>query len=95
MRERDLASDMQMYIKLIYICILHWVVEALSAKTGGLTRKEIVESTKLKNNGDLTKILDNHILSGFIRATSFYKKKKKDTMFQLCDYYTAFYYLRD
>ncbi len=85
---RTLFTNSESYIK---------VVEALSAKTGGLTRKEIVESTKLKNNGDLTKILDNLILSGFIRATNFYKKKKKDTMFQLCDYYTAFYmkYIKD
>ncbi len=27
MRDRDLASDMQMYIKLLYICILDGVVE--------------------------------------------------------------------
>jgi len=73
------------------------VVEALSTKRYGLTRGEIVEKTKLKNNGDLTKILNDLILSGFVRASRFYKKKKKDACFQLRDYYTAFYfhYIRD
>ena len=68
------------------------VVEALSHKRGGLTRVEIVEKTKLKGNGDLSAILKNLELSGFIRATNFYKKAKKDTLYQLRDYFTAFYF---
>ena len=73
------------------------VVEALSTKRIGLTRSEIVKLTGLKGNGDLTAILKNLVLSGFVRAFSFYGKKKKDTMYQLCDYYTAFYlrYIKD
>ncbi len=67
------------------------VVEALSTKRIGLTRSEIVKLTGLKSNGDLTLILKNLVLSGFVRAFSFYGKKKKDTLYQLCDYYTAFY----
>ena len=45
---RTLFTNSDSYVK---------VVEALSTKKGGLTRKEIVGSTKLKNNGDLTTIL--------------------------------------
>lgn len=67
------------------------VVEALSTKISGLTRGEIVDETGLKNNGDLSKILKDLVLSGFVRVSGFYKKKKKDTLYQLRDYYTAFY----
>ena len=73
------------------------VVEAVATKRSGLTRSEIVEKTGLKNNGDLSKVIRNLELSGFIRASRFYQKKKKDTLYQLRDYYTAFYlrYIKD
>ncbi len=85
---RTLFSNSESYIK---------VVEALSSKRSGLTRAEIVEKTKLKNNGDLSKILNDLILSGFVLVSRFYKKKKKDADYQLCDFYTAFYmhFIRD
>ncbi|MCR4713136.1 MAG: AAA family ATPase [Treponemataceae bacterium] len=68
------------------------VVESLSSKRGGLTRAEIVEKTKLNGNGDLTAVLKNLELSGFIRVSNFYKKAKKDSLYQLRDYFTAFYF---
>ena len=85
---KTLFSNSDNYVK---------VVEALSTKASGLTRSDIVDLTKLKNNGDLTKILKDLVLSGFVRVSGFYKKKKKDALYQLCDYYTAFYmhYLKD
>lgn len=85
---KTLFSNSESYVK---------VVEALSTKTSGLTRGEIVDETGLKNNGDLSKILKDLALSGFVRVSGFYKKKKKDTLYQLRDYYTAFYmhYLKD
>lgn len=85
---KTLFSNSDSYIK---------VVEALSTKTSGLTRGEIVYRAGLKNNGDLSKILKDLVLSGFVRVSGFYKKKKKDTLYQLRDYYTAFYmhYLKD
>ena len=85
---KTLFSNSDSYIK---------VVEALSTKASGLTRGEIVDETGLKNNGDLSKILKDLVLSGFVRVSGFYKKKKKDTLYQLRDYYTAFYmhYLKD
>ena len=83
-----LFSNSENYIK---------AVEALSTKTGGLTRSELAEITGLKTNGDLTKILTDLELSDFIRVSGFYRKKKKDTLYQLRDYYTAFYmrYIKD
>ncbi len=73
------------------------VVEAISTKTGGLTRNEIIEKTDIPTNGALSKILNNLESSGFIRVSNFYGKKKKDALYQLSDYYTAFYfrYIRD
>lgn len=68
------------------------VVSALSEKIGGLTRLEIIEKSKLPSGGELSKILDNLILSGFVRVSNFYNKKKKDALYQLADYYTLFYF---
>lgn len=80
---KTLYTNSESYIK---------VVEALSEKTGGLTRKEISERTGMPANGDLTQIINNLISSGFVRVSSFYKKKRKDALYQLADYYTAFYF---
>ena len=73
------------------------VVQALSEKTGGLSRNELAERSGLHANGDLTEIIDNLVSSGFVRVSNFYKKKKKDALYQLADYYTAFYfrYIKD
>lgn len=80
---RTLFTNSDDYIK---------VVSALSEKLGGLTRLEIIEKTGLSSGGELTKILDNLILSGFVRVSNFYNKKKKDALYQLADYYTIFYF---
>ena len=68
------------------------VVAALSEKRGGLTRDEIIEKTGLSSGGDLSKILDNLALSGFVRVNGFYGNKKKEALYQLADYYTLFYF---
>lgn len=68
------------------------VVEALSRKRIGLTKKEISEETKIAENGMLSRILHDLELSGFIRISTAYGKKKKGCLFQLSDYYTAFYF---
>ncbi|MDO4511272.1 MAG: ATP-binding protein [Bacteroidales bacterium] len=68
------------------------VVEALATKKMGLTRKEIIQATKLNDNGNLTQILNNLINSEFIRPYRFFGNKKKDTIYQLTDFYTMFYF---
>lgn len=68
------------------------VVEALSQKNKGLSKKEISEATRLPENGTLTKILENLSNSGFIRPYNYYGNKKKLTTYQLADYYTLFYF---
>ena len=73
------------------------VVEALSNKRIGLSRKDISNKTKLSNNGELSKILKDLVACGFVREYTFYGNKKKDTLYQLADYYSIFYfkYIRD
>ena len=68
------------------------IVEALSTKRSGLTRKEIVRQTGLDSNGALTKMLNDLTDSGFVRVTNFYGNRKRDAIYQLADFYTAFYF---
>ena len=85
---KTLFSNSGSYIRL---------VEALSTKPGGMTRNEVIKKTGIPSNGALSKMLDDLVVSGFVRISSFYGKKKKDALYQLADYYTAFYfrYIRD
>ena len=73
------------------------VVEALSKKEMALTRSEIADETGLALNGVLSKIIKNLVDSGFVRENVIFGKKKKETLYQLADYYTCFYfhYLKD
>ncbi len=80
---RTLFTNSASYIK---------VVEALSKKKGGLTREELLKTTGRQTGGDLSVILKNLELSGFIRISNFFNKKKKNALYQLCDYYTSFYF---
>lgn len=80
---KTLFSNSEMHIK---------VVEALSTKRIGLTKKEILEKTKLPANGLFQKVLENLVTSGFVRLYPFYGNKKQKNLYQLADYYSAFYY---
>lgn len=73
------------------------VVEALAKKKMGLTRKEIIEATHLPDNGKLGKILHNLESNGFVRPYCYFGNKKQDTIYQLSDFYTMFYftYIKD
>lgn len=68
------------------------IVEALSKKTKGLTRSEIIANTKLQNNGGLTTMLLELENCGFIRKYEPFGKIKKDALYQLTDFYTLFYF---
>lgn len=67
------------------------IVKALSTKTKGLTRQEILKLTKLPNNGKTTKLLNELEESGFIRKYIPFQKKKRNSLYQLIDFYTLFY----
>ncbi|MCR5322527.1 MAG: ATP-binding protein [Lachnospiraceae bacterium] len=78
-----LFSNSKQYIK---------IVETLSRRRYGMTRKEISDATGLAYNGVLSTYLSNLEASGFIRVFSKFNCKKRDLCYQLTDYYTLFYF---
>lgn len=89
---RALYKNYQSHIK---------IIKALAEKGIGLTRKEIWEKTGLTNNGELSKMLEELEVCGFIRSyIPFAKasstrrpiqKTTKNTLYQLIDFYSLFY----
>ena len=67
------------------------IVRALGKKWKGLTRKEIVSQTKIKEGGTITRILQELIYSGFISSYYPFGKKKKEMLYRLTDEYSLFY----
>lgn len=68
------------------------IIDALASKKKGLTRSEIVEISKLENNGTLSDMIENLIECGFVRKYCHTGKKLRDALYQLVDFYTIFYY---
>lgn len=68
------------------------VVAALSTKTYGLQRREIVKIAVVASGGTLTKVLTELEESGFIRSYIALDGTNKNTIYRLSDYYTAFYF---
>lgn len=76
------------------------VVTALSQKGLGLTRKELVEATRLTDNGAFSTVLEELECCGFIRlyepfgatASTDGRRRRSDIVYQLVDFYTLFYF---
>jgi hypothetical protein len=68
------------------------IVEALSLRSMGMTREEILTVAKIPNGGTATKALDELEACGFIRKYTPYGRKYRESMYQLVDFYTLFYY---
>jgi AAA+ ATPase superfamily predicted ATPase len=76
------------------------VVTALATKGKGLTRQEIVKAANVTDNGALSAVLEELEKCGFIRTYEPFgnlqkatdKRQKSDTLFQLIDSYTLFYF---
>jgi len=68
------------------------IVETLSKKGKGLTRYEISELSKITSGGGLTKALQNLEYCGFIRKYHSFNKRTRDTLYQLIDPYSLFYF---
>ncbi|MFN6037880.1 MAG: AAA family ATPase [Bacteroidota bacterium] len=67
------------------------VVRALSSKLRGLSRKEILSVTKIKDGGALSGVLEELSWCNFIESTSCFGKTKKDSLFRLTDEFSLFY----
>ena len=57
-----------------------------------MTRDEIIYSGAGSNNGQLSKVLKELEQCGFIRQYNSLGKKKKESIYQLMDNYTLFYF---
>ena len=66
------------------------VATALSHRTRGLTRADIIAETKLTNGGGLTQTLRDLTRSGFIRRYAAFGKEERDALFQLADFFSLF-----
>lgn len=68
------------------------IVRTLCKRKMGMTRGEIATAIGQDHGGTLTKILADLELCGFIRAYTSIGKLKKDTLYQLFDNFTLFYF---
>jgi hypothetical protein len=69
------------------------VVAALCIKpTGGLSRDDIVKRISFPDGGNLSKILKELEQSGFIRKYAPFGTDKNGAIYQLCDFFTLFYF---
>jgi len=66
------------------------IVEVLSRKRKGLTRKEIIAQTKFKSGGGLSTLLKELIECGFVQQISPIDQKKE--IYRLVDEYSLFYF---
>ena len=67
------------------------IVEALSSKSKGLSRKELVKISGLKDGGSLSLVLNELTQSGFIKRYFPYGKTSRNALYQLSDPYTLFF----
>lgn len=78
------------------------IVECLAKKGVGLTRRELINSSGLADNGKLSTMLEELELCGFIRKYLPFRSNKErrlkgkrsstDCLYQLIDFYTIFYF---
>jgi hypothetical protein len=67
------------------------IIEALASKASGLTRTEIMATTKIEDGGALTKALRNLCDCDFIRQYTAFGKSERGTIFQLTDLFSLFH----
>ena len=67
------------------------IINGLSSKRIGLTKKELVNVTKIVDNGILSERLKNLCSCGFIRQYNKLGNKNRDALYQVIDNYTIFY----
>ena len=68
------------------------IITALAKKKSGLLRKDVLKTSKLTDNTDFSKALQELEQCGFIRKYTTIGKKNKDAIYQLIDNYTLFYF---
>lgn len=67
------------------------IVRALARKRVGLTKSALVAATGIADGGGLNRLLDDLAESGFITIYGSYRKKRRDRLYRLTDFYSLFY----
>ena len=67
------------------------IVEACYSKWKGITHTELIQITGLPSGGSLTRMINELVVSGFLKQSHPYGKKKKDTLIRLVDEFSIFY----
>ena len=67
------------------------IIRTLASKQSGLTRKNIITTSRLPDGGRITRVLEELSESGFITAYFPFGKRKKDKLYRLTDEYSLFY----
>ena len=68
------------------------VLEELCKKKAGLTREELAENHNIKNDGVLTKVLEELELCGFVQRYHKIGQEKKGAIFQIIDNFVLFHF---
>lgn len=91
-RDAELSGEYDILLKSLFkkAEIYRKTIEILGKNSRGMTRKEIIESLKIKQGGSMTTILENLENCDFIRSYSAFGKKTRDVMYQLCDMFILF-----
>lgn len=73
------------------------VIKAICRKSKGITREEIVKTSKIPSSGSLTKILLELEECGFIRKYHPFNNKNKCHLYQMVDFFSLFHinYIED
>lgn len=67
------------------------IIRVLAKSHAGMSRDELIAKTKLSGGGHFTKSLEELVASGFVSEQYAYEKRRKDSLYRLCDEYTRFY----
>ena len=68
------------------------VVRALGTKKAGMTRGEIIDNLAIETGGTISQVLKELEQCGFVRVYNSIGKSAKDTIYQLIDNFTLFYF---
>ena len=68
------------------------IVEVLAKSHKGLTRKELLDKTKISSGGNFNRTINDLILTDFITIYYPYGNKKKNSIYKLTDEFSIFYH---
>ncbi|MFX6304013.1 hypothetical protein ABTF83_20085, partial [Acinetobacter baumannii] len=67
------------------------IIKGLAKKNKGLTRTELLNSSKLLTGGGITTVLNELIESGFVEKIYPFGNQEKNSVYRLTDEYSLFY----